>query len=145
MTIIEVSKKCGLSPDTLRYYEKLGLIPKVPRTGGGFRDYNENSCKWIMLVKCLRSAGVSVEAVARYITLLQEGDATFNERMNLLKKQREKLLEQLQELQRSLEYLDYKIDFYEKGGYSSALAQDWCGKSLSKKNRDSKKGKENEK
>ncbi len=56
MTITEVSRAYGLSPDTLRYYERIGLIPSVPRSKSGIRDYDQDSCRWIELMKCLRSA-----------------------------------------------------------------------------------------
>ena len=58
MTIAEVSRKYDISADTLRYYERIGLIPPVPRTRGGLRDYGEESCGWIQLMKCMRAAGV---------------------------------------------------------------------------------------
>ena len=64
MTIAEVSKKYEISADTLRYYERVGLIPPVPRTSGGIRDYDEASCGWIELMKCLRAAGVQIEALS---------------------------------------------------------------------------------
>ena len=69
MTITEVSKKYGLTPDTLRYYERIGLLPPVPRTKAGVRDYDEASCSWVELVKCLRGAGVQIEALIKYSAL----------------------------------------------------------------------------
>ena len=65
MTIAETSRKYGLSPDTLRYYERIGLIPPVPRTKSGIRDYDEESCNWIELMKCMRAAGVQIEALVQ--------------------------------------------------------------------------------
>ena len=75
MTIAEVSQKFGLSPDTLRYYERIGLIPPVPRTKGGIRDYDEVSCGWVELMKCMRAAGVQIEALTEYAALCQQGDS----------------------------------------------------------------------
>ena len=69
MTIAEVSKKYEMSPDTLRYYERIGLIPQVPRNKSGIRDYDENSCRWIELMKCMRKAGVQIEALIEYVSL----------------------------------------------------------------------------
>jgi DNA-binding transcriptional MerR regulator len=80
MTIAEVSKKFGLSPDTLRYYERIGLIPRVNRNESGIRDYTEEDCKWIEFIKCMRSAGVQVETLVEYVTLLQQGDKTIEAR-----------------------------------------------------------------
>ena len=75
MTIAEVSRKYDISADTLRYYERIGLIPPVPRTRGGLRDYGEESCGWIQLMKCMRAAGVQIEALIEYVDLFQQGDA----------------------------------------------------------------------
>lgn len=69
-TIAEISKKYDLSADTLRYYERIGLIPPVPRNKSGIRDYDETSCGWIELMKCLRKAGVQIEALIEYVKTL---------------------------------------------------------------------------
>ena len=84
MTIAEVSKKYEMSPDTLRYYERIGLIPQVPRNKSGIRDYDENSCRWIELMKCMHKAGVQIEALIEYVSLFQQGDSTVNARKMLL-------------------------------------------------------------
>ena len=73
MTIAEASKKYDISADTLRYYERIGLIPPVPRTKSGIRDYDEASCGWIQLMKCMRKAGVQIEALIEYVALYQQG------------------------------------------------------------------------
>ena len=114
MTIAEVSRKYGLSADTLRYYERIGLIPPVPRTKGGFRDYNEESCGWIELMKCLRSAGVHIDALIEYVRLFHEGDSTLDARKALLIEQRGLLAARMEELRQSLERLDYKIATYDQ-------------------------------
>lgn len=80
MTIAEVSSQYGLSPDTLRYYERIGLIPPVRRTAGGIRDYSENDCMWVSFAKCMRGAGLQVEALIEYVSLFQKGDATIEAR-----------------------------------------------------------------
>ncbi|MDK2855186.1 MAG: MerR family transcriptional regulator, aldehyde-responsive regulator [Bacillota bacterium] len=113
MTIAEVSKKIGLSPDTLRYYERIGLIPRVNRNGSGIRNYTEEDCKWIEFIKCMRSAGVQVEALVEYVTLLQQGDETIEARKQILIEQREKLLSRIEEMERALERLSFKIKEYE--------------------------------
>lgn len=115
MTIAEVSKKYEMSPDTLRYYERIGLIPQVPRNKSGIRDYDENSCRWIELMKCMRKAGVQIEALIEYVSLFQQGDSTVNARKMLLIEQRDQLLARMEEMQKSLDRLNQKIDRYEQG------------------------------
>ena len=115
MTIAEVSRKYDISADTLRYYERIGLIPPVPRTRGGLRDYGEESCGWIQLMKCMRAAGVQIEALIEYVDLFQQGDATLDARKALLVEQRDQLVSRLAEMQASLDLLNQKIDRYEQG------------------------------
>ena len=117
MTISEASRKYGLTPDTLRYYERIGLIPPVPRTKSGIRDYGEESCGWIELMKCMRAAGVQIEALAEYVALYQQGEATLGARRALLAGQREQLAARMAEMQRSL---DEKIRRYDLGLAGSA-------------------------
>lgn len=115
MTIAEVSKKYDISADTLRYYERIGLIPPVPRTKSGIRDYDEVSCGWIELMKCMRAAGVQIEALIEYVALFQQGDATVDARKAILIEQRDQLIERMEDMQRSLDRLNYKIERYEQG------------------------------
>ena len=114
MTIAEVSKKYGLSADTLRYYERIGLIPPVPRTKGGVRDYGDESCGWIELMKCMRAAGVQIEALIEYVKLFRQGDSTMADRKAILVEQRDQLLSRMAEMQASLDLLNSKIDGYEQ-------------------------------
>jgi DNA-binding transcriptional MerR regulator len=114
MTIAETSRKYGLTADTLRYYERIGIIPPVPRTRGGIRDYDEESCRWIELMKCLRSAGVQIEALIEYAALCQQGEGTEERRKAILMEQRQQLSERIEEIRKSLDRLDYKIANYEK-------------------------------
>ena len=115
MTIAEVSRKYDISADTLRYYERIGLIPPVPRTRGGLRDYGEESRGWIQLMKCMRAAGVQIEALIEYVDLFQQGDATLDARKALLVEQRDQLVSRMAEMQASLDLLNQKIDRYEQG------------------------------
>ena len=110
MTIAEVSRRFDLSADTLRYYERIGLIPPVPRTKSGIRDYDEESCNWIELMKCMRAAGVQIEALIEYVALFQQGDATVDARKAILIEQRDQLIERMEDMQRSLDRLNYKIE-----------------------------------
>lgn len=114
MTITEVSNQYGLTPDTLRYYERVGLIPSVSRTPGGIRDYGERDCRWIQFIKCMRSAGLPVEILIEYVSLFLQGDETFDARKALLIEQRTLLAERVAEMQETLSRLDMKIERYEK-------------------------------
>ena len=115
MTIAEVSKKYELSADTLRYYERIGLVPPVPRNKSGIRDYDTESCQWVELMKCMRSSGVQIEALIEYVSLFQQGDATLDARKALLVEQRDQLVSRMAEMQASLDLLNQKIDRYEQG------------------------------
>ena len=114
MTIAEVSKKYELSIDTLRYYERIGLLPPVKRGRGGFREYDEEACNWVYFIKCMRNAGITVEALTEYVLLFQQGASTIPARKALLIEQREVLAKRVQELQGTLDRLDKKIDGYEE-------------------------------
>lgn len=113
MTIAQVSEKYGLSQDTLRYYERVGMIPPVHRTAGGIRDYTEEDCDWVSLAKCMRSAGLPVEAMAEYVRLAQQGDDTIPQRRDLLLEQRRQLEIQLENIAAMMQRLDYKISRYD--------------------------------
>ena len=113
MKIAEVSEKYGLSVDTLRYYERVGLIPPVHRNGGGIRDYNELDLRRVDFIKCMRSAGLPVEVLIEYIALVQRGDKTIEARREILVEQRELLVARMKEMQKTLDVLDHKIEVYE--------------------------------
>lgn len=114
MTIKEVSEKYGLTQDTLRYYERVGMIPQVTRTAGGIRNYTEEDLRWVELAKCMRSAGLQVEVLIEYVKLFREGDGTIPARLQLLSDQRQVLLEQRRQIDDALKRLSIKIDRYEE-------------------------------
>src|SRR4030095_8321972 len=114
MKIAEVSEQYGLSSDTLRYYERVGLIPAVNRNESGIRDYNELDLRRVEFIKCMRSAGLPVEVLIEYVGLVQQGDKTIEARKEILKVQRELLLARMKEMQKTLDVLDHKIEVYEK-------------------------------
>ena len=114
MTIAEAARQYGLTPDTLRYYERIGLLPEVGRTPGGIRDYTEGDCRWISYIKCMRSAGVSVETLAEYVRLFRQGAETIPARKKLLMEQREQIVARIAELNEVLAKLDWKLDGYEE-------------------------------
>lgn len=114
MTIAEVSRRYELTADTLRYYERIGLIPPVGRNKSGIRDYNEDDLGWIEFIKCMRSAGISIEALIEYVTMFKEGRTTIQARKALLIEQRKQLAERIEKMQETLNHLDTKIDGYEE-------------------------------
>jgi DNA-binding transcriptional MerR regulator len=113
MKISEVSEKTGVSVDTLRYYEKAGLIPAVSRNGSGVRDYTEADLRWVEFVKCMRNAGLPIEVLAQYVGLVMQGDDTIAIRKAILEEQRDLLAERIKAMQQTMLYLDYKIRVYE--------------------------------
>lgn len=114
MNIAEVSQKFELSPDTLRYYERIGLIPPVTRRHNGIRDYSEEDCQWVQFVKCMRAAGLPVEVLSEYIALFQQGEATIQIRKGLLVEQRAQLMQRIDEMKKMLARLNVKIERYEQ-------------------------------
>ncbi|MDD6232465.1 MAG: MerR family transcriptional regulator [Frisingicoccus sp.] len=134
MTIKEVSEKYGLSQDTLRYYERVGMIPPVNRTAAGIRSYTEEDLRWVELAKCMRSAGLPVEAMIEYVRLFQEGDSTLSARLQLLTRQREVLLEQRRHIDATLNRLDQKISRYKEAVQTGVLS--WPSEKESKKEKE---------
>ena len=114
LTIAEVSRQYDISADTLRYYERIGLLPHVGRTSGGIRNYSEDDCHWVEYIKCMRSAGVSVETLLEYVTLFHQGASTIQARKNLLLEQREQIAARINELNQVMARLDWKLDGYEE-------------------------------
>jgi MerR family transcriptional regulator, aldehyde-responsive regulator len=113
MKIMEVSQQYGLSSDTLRYYERIGLIPPVNRNESGIRNYNELDLRRVDFIKCMRSAGLPVEVLIEYVGLVQQGDKTIEARKEILKEQRELLVARMKEMQKTLNILNHKIEVYE--------------------------------
>lgn len=124
MTIKEVCELLGITPDTLRYYEKAGAIPPVGRTAGGIRNYTEDDVNWINNAICLRGAGVSIEAVSEYVRLFQMGDETLQARCDLLRNAREEVLAAKAQIDQALDRLDYKVRKYEEAVETGVLSWD---------------------
>jgi len=115
VTITEVSRKFDISQDTLRYYERVGLIPRVNRNKSGIRNYTEEDCNWVEFIKCLRGAGLSIEVLIEYVRLFLEGDdETVEARKELLIEQRRQLMLRMEEMKRTLERMDYKIASFDQ-------------------------------
>ena len=113
MKIAEVSEHTGISSDTLRYYERIGLIWPVHRNASGIRDYTDLDLRRVEFIKCMRSAGLPVEVLIEYVGLVQQGDKTIEARKEILREQRELLAARMSEMQKTLDILDHKIDLYE--------------------------------
>ena len=114
MKIAEVSEQYGLSSDTLRYYERIGLIQPVNRSESGIRDYGEIDLRRVEFIKCMRSAGLPIEVLIEYVGLVQQGDRTIEARKEILVEQRALLAGRMKEMQKTLDILDHKIEAYEK-------------------------------
>jgi DNA-binding transcriptional MerR regulator len=112
--ISEVSEKFNISADTLRYYEKIGLIPPVNRDSSGVRNYTEEDCNWIEFILCMKNAGLPIKTLVKYVELFQQGDDTIEERKELLMKEREELSIKIENMKNTLDRLDYKIAKYEE-------------------------------
>ena len=113
MKISEVSEQCGISSDTLRYYERIGLLPPVNRNKSGIREYTELDLRRVEFIKCMRSVGLPIEVLIEYYRLVQQGDQTIEARKEILIEQREKLVAKMAEIQKTLDLVDYKINVYE--------------------------------
>lgn len=123
MTIKEVSEQFEITPDTLRYYERIGAIPPVNRAANGIRNYQEEDLKWVKFAKCMRSAGLQVEAIVEYLKLFREGNSTIKARLELLNEQKEILLEKRNEIDKAVARIEEKIQVYEKSEETGTL--DW--------------------
>lgn len=124
MTIKEVCDKYDIIPATLRYYERVGVIPAVSRTAGGIRNYAEADIKWVENAICMRSAGVPVEMIIEYVRLFQMGDDTFEARCNLLKEARAEVEAVKKKYDDELKRLSDKIAKYEEALETGVLNWD---------------------
>jgi DNA-binding transcriptional MerR regulator len=114
MTIQRASAETGLSADTLRYYERIGVLPGIARSDSGHRRFSENDIGWIKLVQCLRATGMPIEDLHRYALLMQQGDSTAAERLRLLEDHRRRIKSDLRELRTALELVEHKIAGYDQ-------------------------------
>ncbi|MBO1307411.1 MerR family transcriptional regulator [Enterococcus sp. 669A] len=120
MNISEAAKLMDVTAVTLRYYERVGLIPPVTRKNGGVRDFQQEDLNWIEFIKCMRSSGLSVESLTEYTTLYQQGDATLERRKQILQEERDNLAAKYEEIGATLQRLDGKIADYDNGKFQQA-------------------------
>lgn len=112
-TVGEMAKLLGVPSSTLRYYDKEGLLPFVERSSGGIRMFHEKDYEWLQIIGCLKKAGMSLKDIREYIHLAMEGDSTIEERLQLFYRQRQILQAQMEELQHTMDVLDFKCWYYE--------------------------------
>ena len=113
MKISEVSEQFDISPDTLRYYERVGMLPSVNRNKSGIRDYDETDMGWVHFIKCMRNAGMSIDTLTEYVELVQQGDETIAARKQILIDQRDEIVQKMKAMSDTLEVLNHKIEGYE--------------------------------
>ena len=112
-TVGEMAKFLGIAPSALRYYDKEGLLPFVERSAGGMRVFHEQDYEWLKVIECLKHTGMSIRDIKRFIDLTMQGDATIDERLELFLRQRESIRQQMQDLQQTLDILEFKCWYYE--------------------------------
>lgn len=111
-TISEVAKMMGVNPSTLRYYDKEELLPDVKRVNG-IRIFEDKDFGWLRVLNCLKNTGMPIRKIKRYVELAKYGDETLEERYELIKEQRQSVLQQIEQLQYYLQELDYKDWYYQ--------------------------------
>lgn len=112
-TIKEVADKMEISEHTLRFWAKSGFFPFLKRNHNNIRLFSDSDLDWVKIVKCLRSVGTENKAIKKYIDLCIIGDSTIPERYEIIKTTKNKALQQMEELKKQLELLDYKENFYQ--------------------------------
>ncbi len=112
-TIGEIAKKVNISPHTLRFYAKEGLLPFVERSESGIRMFKDEDFQWLMIIECLKKAGMPIKDIKTLIDLTMEGDSTIGQRLEIFKKQKEAVEKQIAQLQETLDLLKYKCWYYE--------------------------------
>ena len=112
-TVGEMAKLLGITASTLRYYDKEGLLPFVERSSGGIRMFQESDFEWLQVIGCMKKAGMSIKDIRQYIEMALQGDETIGPRLAMFRHQREALKQQMEELQRTMQMVDYKCWYYE--------------------------------
>ena len=112
-TVSETAKLLNVAPSTLRYYDREGLLPFAQRSPGGIRVFTETDLRWLRIISCLKCAGMPLKDIRRYIEMAMEGSDTIEERLEMFVQQRQRILDQMQELQQTLDVVDYKCWYYE--------------------------------
>lgn len=112
-TVGEAAKKIGVAPSTLRYYDKEGLLPFVERSGGGIRMFKDEDFEWLRIIECLKETGMPIREIKKFVDWCIEGDSTIDMRLELINRQCSAVHEQMKELEKTLDTLNYKKWYYE--------------------------------
>jgi len=121
-TVGEMAKMLSVAPSTLRYYDKEGLLPFVERSGGGMRMFKEADFEWLFIIECLKKTGMPIKDIRDFIEMVMKGDETIGERLELFRKQRKAVEEQIAQLQATLNILNYKCWYYETANKAGTTA-----------------------
>lgn len=121
-TVGEMAKKIGVAPSTLRYYDKEGLLPFIQRTNGGIRRFQEEDLEWLLIIDCLKKTGMPIKEIKQFIDWCMQGDSTIAQRLELIKRRKDAVLQQLDELHYTLETLEYKVWYYETAQQARSCA-----------------------
>ena len=124
-SIGQVAAKTGLTVHTLRYYEKEGLLPFVHKSSSGLRMFSDNDLGWLSIIECLKKTGMPLKGIKQYIDWFREGDSTLPQRLEMFKQQQLKILTQIEQFQKYLQKIDYKVRIYEEavklGSFDKAI------------------------
>lgn len=110
----EVCNKLNMSYNTLKYYCNEGLVPNVQRDKNNYRVFDERTVAWISSLSCLKKCGMSIKDIKKYLALCLQGESTIPQRKEMLEIQKEKSLQKLKEIQDSIDYIDYKQNWYDE-------------------------------
>lgn len=112
-TIGDAAKRCGLTPHTLRFYDKEGLLPYVERGPSGIRKFKESDFEWLAIINCLKDTGMPIKEIKEFIDWCMEGDATLTQRLEFMKKHKQDVQVKMDHLKKNMEMIDYKLWYYE--------------------------------
>ena len=112
-TVGEMAKLLGVPASTLRYYDQEGLLPFVERANNGTRLFKDSDYEWLQIIECLKKTEMPLKDIKVFIHMAMDGDSTIDPRLELIRRQRESVLKQMDELQQTLDTLDYKVWYYE--------------------------------
>ncbi len=116
LSIKQAADQLGLTPSTLRYYDKEGLLPILKKSKSGFRTFSENDLQWLNLICCLKNSGMSITEIKHFMNLCLQGESTCEERKEVLERHKSNILKQMETLQNCLCIVNYKIDHYKEIG-----------------------------
>ncbi|MCD2347718.1 MerR family transcriptional regulator [Clostridium guangxiense] len=111
-SIKQVAEITGLTESTLRYYESEGLLPNIQRAKNGHRYYDESNLEWIAVINCLKSTNMPIDQIKIFVNLHSEGDKTLHQRLEMILKHRENVQKQINKLNKYMEHINYKVDYY---------------------------------